>query len=184
MNWDLSLGNYTLRNLSYETSYSRMNISEQTLVSWSEGPSQTETDKCAHAESAVRDAITADGKLSSLGITVFPQGSYRARTNVREDSDVDICVRLNTIAFCDYPPDKTAADYGRVPSDMSFGEYKNLVENALANYLGQSSVTRGDKAFDVHANTYRIDADVVAAFEHRRYFQDGTNRWHAGVASN
>jgi hypothetical protein len=119
--------------------------------------------------------------LSSLDISVFLQGSYRARTNVREDSDVDICVRLNTVAFCDYPPGKTAADYGRVPSDISYVDYKNLVERALVDYLGQSSVRRGDKAFDVHANTYRVDADVIAAFEHRRYFRDETNRWLTGI---
>jgi hypothetical protein len=33
-------------------------------------------------------------------------------------------------------------------------------------------VTRGDKAFDVHANTYRVDADVVACIEHRRYVRE------------
>ena len=98
--------------------------------------------------------------LSSLDISVFLQGSYRARTNVREDS---------------------AADYGRVPSDISYVDYKNLVERALVDYLGQSSVRRGDKAFDVHANTYRVDADVIAAFEHRRYFRDETNRWLTGI---
>lgn len=30
-------------------------------------------------------------------------------------------------------------------------------------------MTRGNKAFDVHANSYRVDADVVPCFEHRRY---------------
>jgi len=30
-------------------------------------------------------------------------------------------------------------------------------------------VKRGSKAFDIHENTYRIDADVVPTFEHRRY---------------
>jgi hypothetical protein len=47
-------------------------------------------------------------------------------------------------------------------------------------------VSRGKKAFDVHANTYRIDADVVAAFKHRRYTgnktEDGTDHFHEGVA--
>jgi hypothetical protein len=35
--------------------------------------------------------------------------------------------------------------------------------------LGASGVARGNKAFDVHANTYRVDADVVACFEFRQY---------------
>jgi hypothetical protein len=159
-----------------------MNISEETFAFWSEGPSQTEANKCAHAESGVRDAISADDALSLLDVSVFPQGSYRARTNVRQDSDVDICVRLNPVAFDDYPAGKTMADYGRVTADISFPEYKNLVEKALVDYFGQSSVRRGDKAFDVHANTYRIDADVVAGLEHRRYLEDGSNRWYTGIA--
>lgn len=30
-------------------------------------------------------------------------------------------------------------------------------------------MTRGNKAFDIHKNTYRIDADVVPCFEHRPF---------------
>lgn len=40
--------------------------------------------------------------------------------------------------------------------------------------LADDSVTRGNKAFDLHSNSYRVDADVVACFEHRRYNKDGT----------
>lgn len=44
-----------------------------------------------------------------------------------------------------------------------------MVGSALVHAFGREGVTRGNKAFDVHENTYRLDADVVAAFEHRRY---------------
>src|SRR6185437_15613243 len=37
-----------------------------------------------------------------------------------------------------------------------------------------SNVTRGKKAFDIHENTYRIDADAIACFEYRRYEDNGT----------
>jgi hypothetical protein len=46
-------------------------------------------------------------------------------------------------------------------------------------------VTRGNKAFDVHANSYRLDADVVAAFELRRYNKrspDGRITYQTGIA--
>jgi len=47
-------------------------------------------------------------------------------------------------------------------------------------------LSRGDKAFDIHANTYRIDADVVATLELRRYTghlnADGSHHYHSGVA--
>ena len=72
----------------------RVNVSEANLVSWSKGPSQTEADKCSNTETAVRKAIKASERLAGLDISVFAQGSYRARTNVRQNSDVDVCVPL------------------------------------------------------------------------------------------
>lgn len=59
-----------------------------------------------------------------------------------------------------------------------------MVHTALRNYFGVAGVARGNKAFDVHANTYRIAADVVPTFEHRRYRQhsDGTHSYLSGVA--
>jgi tRNA nucleotidyltransferase (CCA-adding enzyme) len=71
-----------------------------TFSSWGAPPGTTEQTKCENAERAVRKAIDASAKLSAKSIEVFTQGSYANRTNVREDSDVDICV-LYTEAFFD-----------------------------------------------------------------------------------
>jgi hypothetical protein len=163
-----------------------MNISEDTFTSWSKGPSVTETAKCENAETAVRKAIDADSALQGLDISVFAQGSYRARTNVRQNSDVDICVRYNGSFFSDYPPDTTKETFGHVDGTFPFADFKTMVQKALENRFGREGVTRGNKAFDVHANSYRIDADVVPTFEHRRYTgrlkPDGTPHFHLGVA--
>lgn len=165
-----------------------MNISEDTFAFWAKGPSATETEKCGNAETAVRKAMAADEKLSALSVSVFAQGSYRARTNVRQDSDVDICVCYNDAFFPKYPDGKTSTDFGNRDSGLSFADYKNLVQSALESYFGRTSVTRGNKAFDVHANTYRIDADVVPTFKHRRYTgqndSDGSHQYYVGVAFN
>lgn len=163
-----------------------MTITEETFESWSTGPSTTETGRCENAEVAVRKALRAHDGLGGLNISVFSQGSYRARTNVRRDSDVDICVRHNEVFFDDYPSDKRREDFGNVASQLSYAEFKDMVGEALADYFGNAGVTRGNKAFDVHANTYRIDADVVPTFEHRRYTDglnaDGTAHYCSGVA--
>ncbi len=158
-----------------------MNISENTLVAWSKGPSDTEIQKCENAEGMVKKAINADDNLRSLDISVFAQGSYKAHTNVRQNSDVDICIRYNTTFFPQYPTGKSGADYGHSPGTMDFYPFKNMVQHALESYFGRTGVTRGNKAFDIHANTYRIDADVVPTFEHRRYAEDGSNRYLSGV---
>lgn len=146
-----------------------MNISEDTFVSWAQGPGKTESDQCENAETAVRKAIVASNQLSKMDISVFPQGSYNARTNVRQDSDVDICVRHNKWFFPDYPKGTTKETFGNIDGELPFSDFKNMVEGALAGYFGDDAVKRGNKAFDIHANTYRIDADVVPTFEHRRY---------------
>jgi len=176
MDWAASIGR------------SRMNISEETFTSWSQGPSSTETEKCENAETAVRKAIAADRKLSELDISVFAQGSYKARTNVRQDSDVDICVRYNASFFPEYPAGMTKENFRNVDGKFAFSDFKSMVEKALKDYFGKRGVTRGNKAFDVHANSYRIDADVVPTFEHRRYTgnknADGAWVYFPGVAFN
>jgi hypothetical protein len=146
-----------------------MNILEPSFVAWSKGPGQTEMDRCTNADSMVRKAIASYSALSKLSTSIFAQGSYRARTNVRQDSDVDICVRYNDSFFPEVPEGKTWADFGIQNSPLTFSDFKGLVASALQNYFGVLGVTRGNKAFDVHANTYRIDADVIPAFVHRRY---------------
>ena len=162
-----------------------MAISEATFTTWAKGPGTTEQTKCDNAETAIRKAIDAHEQLSGMDIKVFPQGSYRNRTNVKQDSDVDICVRLNSTFFPDYPAGKTQKDFGNVDGSITFSVFKNLVQVALENYFGKTSVTRGSKAFDVHANTYRVDADVVATLEHRRYTgqlnSDGSHHYLSGI---
>lgn len=163
-----------------------MNVSEDNFVSWSKGPGQTEADRCSNAETAVRKAIKASEQLSALNISVFAQGSYRARTNVRQNSDVDICVRYDSAFFPDYPEGTTQETFGNVNGMLPFSKFKNMIQTGLEDYFGKAGVTRGSKAFDVHANTYRIDADVVPTFEHRRYTggrnSDGSHRCLYGVA--
>ena len=134
----------------------------------------------------MRKAIKASEQLAALDISVFAQGSYSARTNVRQNSDVDICVRYDSAFFPDYPEGTTRETFGNVDGSLPFADFKCMVQKALQNYFGKTGVTRGNKAFDVHANTYRIDADVVPTFEHRRYTgkrsADGSHYYLSGVA--
>jgi hypothetical protein len=151
---------------------------EDTFARWAKGPGTTEKEKCDNAETAIRKAIAAHDKLNALDITILPQGSYRHKTNVRADSDVDFCVRLNTTFFPDYPKGKTHEAFGNIAGSIKYSDFRNLVQEALEAYFGASSITRGSKAFDIHANTYRVDADVVAAFEFRRYRYDDDGSFH------
>lgn len=146
---------------------------EDTFSSWASAPGQTEQDKCDNAVRGVQKAIAASKALAGRDVRVFPQGSYRHRTNVRIESDVDVAVLCTDTIFHDLPAGMTIGDVGlSAPADYPYQTFKNDVEAALVSHFGRASVTRGNKAFDVHENSYRVDADVVACFEHRRYAQD------------
>ena len=142
---------------------------EDTFQTWASGPSQTEQEKSENTERVICDALNSDDRLSKLDILVFTQGSYKARTNVKLDSDVDICVLLKDQIFVDYPPNFTDQDSGLSNGTLTYQEFKNLVEGALVKRFGRQRVVRGSKAFDVHENTYRVAADIIPTFEHRRY---------------
>ncbi|MNY15663.1 hypothetical protein D3C86_1488880 [compost metagenome] len=121
----------------------------------------------------VRDAISSDEKLKKKSIEVFGQGSYANNTNVRLNSDIDINVRYTGGFYYNLPADKTKDDFGIVPTEYTFAEFKNDVENALVNKFGRSEVIRNDKCITIKENTYRIETDVVPTWNHRRYSTDG-----------
>src|SRR5438067_1360953 len=99
---------------------------EDTFKSWGSAPGITEQQKMENAETAIRKAIKANVRLASMDVTIIPQGSYKSRTNVCNDSDVDICVCLNSTFFPRYPQGKTREDYGNSAGSVTFGEFKNL----------------------------------------------------------
>ena len=144
---------------------------ESLFSTWAKGPSQTEQQKAENAEAQVRQAISASPKLKSRNIKVFTQGSYRNRVNVRKDSDVDIGVLCYDTYFPKYPDDNVKAilESSAEKATYTYAVFKNEIEEALVARFGRDAVTRGKKSFDIKANTYRVEADVAAFFEHRRY---------------
>jgi hypothetical protein len=152
---------------------------------WSQGPGKTEEERCANAERMVRDAIDSYAPLKSRNIRVFVQGSFRNRTNVRADSDVDVCVLCFDTFYMDFDwvPGTTKESLGIQDATYDFDDLKRDVEAALVAKFGRSAVTPGDKAFDVKENTYHVAADVVPAFENRLCYRDSVNvlRYHSGT---
>lgn len=142
---------------------------EDIFRAWAKPPSETEEERCEHARSVVQNAVNSYAPFSRRHIEVFAQGSYRNGTNVRIESDVDICVRCMDACFVKSPPFVSMASLGLSDSTYSYPQFKNDVEVALKLYLGNQSI-RGKKAIHLRANSYRVEADVVPAFEHRLYY--------------
>jgi hypothetical protein len=111
------------------------------------------------------------------------QGSYRYRTNVPGESDVDICALCKETFFFDLPQGTVASQFSiSTPAEYQYPQYKDELTDALISHFGSAAVTRGNKAFDVRENTYRLEADVVPCFEYRLYRVDGS--YIEGVAFN
>tara|TARA_R110002020_G_scaffold15140_25_gene53375 strand:- start:1407 stop:2294 length:888 start_codon:yes stop_codon:yes gene_type:complete len=150
-----------------------MNFTEEQLARWAAAPSQSERDRMDNAERAVRNAIAGSTKLNSRNIRVFAQGSYRNRVNVRADSDVDVAVACSDSFFWTGPAGATLQSLGYGRASYLYSDFRREVGEALISHFGVGSVTPGDKAFDIKANTYRVDADVAPFFEHRRFDAEG-----------
>lgn len=153
---------------------------EEKLRKWAKPPSQTELDKIERAETMVKEAIKSSEKLKDLDITVFTKGSYANRINIPSDSDVDLGVRLNTVYFNDYPEGMSKEDFNFVSATYTYDDFRKDVVKAIQDKFGKENVTVGNKAIKVHANSCRVDADVVPLAVHRRY--TSKEHWHEGVA--
>ena len=141
-----------------------MKYSEQTLQSWTAPASDTEKQKQDNAYSMIKSAIDECAELEELTIEVFVQGSYANNTNIRVDSDVDVCVMLKSTFFTEYPDGKNDGDYGFYKGTILYEEYKRRVKKAIVSKFGAENVTTGNKSIKIRSNSYRVNADVVVAF--------------------
>jgi len=98
---------------------------ESDFRAWSKPPTATEDERCSNAESVVRNAIRSYVEFATRNIEVFAQGSYRNGTNVRADSDVDVCVRCMDVCYYALPDGVTSADVGLVDATYTYTAFKN-----------------------------------------------------------
>lgn len=157
---------------------------EETFARWSKPPSESEEERCSNAINMIKDALNNHPGLKTKNTTIILQGSFKNNTNIRKDSDIDICIRLNDVFLGQYPEGYTREQYGFSGADYTYTQYKNEVGEALRNKFGHDQVKRGNKAFAINSNSYRVKADVVAAFEHRRYYKPPNqynNPYHSGI---
>jgi len=154
---------------------------ESDFKSWAAPPGTSEEQRSENAIKAIKDAIRKSPKLNNRSICVFVQGSYRNRVNVRQNSDVDVGVMMHDSFLTHYPNGMTREDFGNIKADYTYSHFKQDLEDALVAHFGRNSVHRGNKAFDIKENTYRVEADVVPLFEYRHYWEDKTFRCGVGL---
>jgi hypothetical protein len=107
---------------------------------------------------------------------VFLQGSYGNDTNIYAESDVDVVIALDELAFYDttrLTPNEAAAFQAQLrPAIYDHKRFKSDVVGLLRSSFG-NAIVPGSKAIFVPASTGRRNADVIVAVQQRRYFPAG-----------
>jgi hypothetical protein len=149
---------------------------------WSKPPTKTEELKGSTAADMIKAALRLYPPLQQRDFDVYPTGSYRNNTNVRLGSDIDVAVVLKEAAFNDFPCDHsvTRAILGLKDATYGFPQFRDDVGAALLRKFGSAGMTSGDKTFNVHESSRRLDADVTAFLMHRRYTgrKNSDGLWH------
>ncbi len=148
-----------------------MPIPSSQLETWS-GQGSVAQSKQTYA--TVKNALEASSaQYTDRNFKVFLQGSYGNDTNIWAESDVDLVIRYDGAFFRDIrslPIDQLAAYNNSYsgPVGYPYDKFKSHVQAALKSAFG-NSVKPGTKAIRVDGNNSRRSADVVVAFEYRRY---------------
>jgi len=150
--------------------------------SWSKPPTETEEAKGRTAADMIKDALRSDPALQQRNFDVCPTGSYRNNTNVRLGSDIDVAVILRDAVYFEFPSDGSLTREKLRVSDVTYGlsNFREDVGAALLRKFGSGGVTPGDKTFNVHESSRRLDADVTPFLLHRRYTgrKNADGSWH------
>lgn len=155
-----------------------MAITAQQLENWTARSSNHETAKCDLSLSMITQALARHADLQQRSYRLIKQGSYHNNTNVRLNSDVDICVVFTDVSSPNftYAGGDTFESLGLIPAHRNYAHDKAMVEAALRSVFGRN-MDVGKKAFAVHSTqTTRVDADVVAAWGFNGYTKSATGQ--------
>ena len=150
-----------------------MTIPLTQLNTWSgQGATVTSRDTYGTVKAALNDA---SAKYTDWNFKVFLQGSYGNDTNIWAESDVDVVIRYDGAYYHDIherPPDEQTAYYAAFPNKGTYryDDFKEHVRQTLVSSFGKS-VKSGAKAIRIDASGNRRNADVIVAFQYRRYYR-------------
>ena len=150
-----------------------MRYTEKQLEEFTRPISESENQRCENMIRMIKEAIqdyyrkTGNNKADLNSYEIFLQGSYANNTNVKQNSDVDICVMYKSVFYHEMP-EGYALDSTYKDSNLDYYEIRNMIKSALIDKFGNSRIEDGNKSIKVLSNTYTTDADVVVAFQYRK----------------
>jgi hypothetical protein len=163
-----------------------MPIPESQLDTWSHQGSVTQS---SATYESIRAALLKDGTdYAAQRPEVFLQGSYSNDTNIYAESDVDCVILYNGEFYHDLtslPPEQKAAFMASMPEGTySYETFKTQVGEALEGSFGSFVDLNSHRAIKIKAGNGRRSADVIVAFQYRRYYKfNGINdqNFDAGI---
>jgi predicted nucleotidyltransferase len=144
-------------------------FSEETFNHWKRTASQTEETRISNAIRMVKDAVSSSNELKDKNIDIFVQGSYANDTNVRAESDVDVCVMLKDTFYSEKIKGFTREDYGFSEGANNFSDFRKNVHKALVSKYGNDNIKPGNKSIKIIPNSYRVETDAIPSFQYRNY---------------
>ena len=156
-----------------------MPIPERTLSRWSHHKAGTAF-KQAHVP--IRDALAAYDWPSDIKYQVFLQGSYKNDTNLGDDSDVDVVVRLNhrlRPRVAELSGQQLREDASHKGAYQRWKSFRDHALKAMRARFG-NAVKSGRKTLKLPKGKLPADADLVVTLSYRDgiafYFSD-ERRW-------
>jgi hypothetical protein len=146
-----------------------MSIPESQLKRWSKRGAET-TAKATHE--TIRLAIS-NTDWNGKTVNTYLQGSYRNKTNIRGDSDVDIVAELETVFYHDLSllDEPQIKAFKSAYTDATYGwkDFHQDMMTALQERFGAKAVEAGNKCIKLQGENGRLPADVIVCLEFRRY---------------
>ena len=146
-----------------------MKYTHEQLVIKMHAASRNETAKLDRSEAMVGDAIRGS-KFEGI-VDIFGKGSYKNNTNVRLNSDMDICVVYTPTFQFDIHQGDTPEEHNITTKydPYTFSIFKSELTDLMKDKFGRTNVLTKNKCIHISENKYHSEIDVVPSWYFRDY---------------
>mgnify|MGYP001573546278 CR=1 FL=1 len=158
-----------------------MKISDDQLTNWTKPWFDNQEERAEKVKETVKSAVQS--QLSDLPIRVFAKGSYPNNTNVRNDSDIDVAVELESMINLDYASGVQFSNTGLDSyTGISESEFKLRLQKAVETEFGKSVVdSSGNKVFRIRGSDKILNADIIPCTTYRYYYASSPVSYNQGI---
>lgn len=148
-----------------------MSISEKQLVTWANQGAEAAS---ATTYVSIKSAIESINWANDITYSIYLQGSYRNKTNIYGDSDVDVVFEVTSIFYHNISEldsnsqllfERDFPGTGKYTLD----QFKETLKEKFEKLYGVQYVQVGGKTITVLKNSGRLNCDIVCCFQFHGY---------------